>query len=699
MSLLTRLVYGGTEACIHNAQNAIVSAIEEYGARSELPFRKTAYSLPIIYALTGIKCHTLEDLLNVLEDIKKNLPANEADITDDTKDGLEYGLTALMANEITAYCCGLADPATTQGFIPDYQLRKIGFDFCSLKMYGVYIISGVISDEQGVNRIAEQYLRQGAGVFVPSAIKAKYSPGHGSEWVLPCGENKETAFYAVSALVRMAMMFGSVAPGDKASVIRYIDEKAYCCANVFGELNSEDIAVCAGLITLGIPVLANAPLGECVLPGSFESESEFYSFAERSVKINGLPEYKRSDIPVGTNDAFRFADIADKETVYAAGTDIGRTWAMALTRLPDRITDRMVETVGSERFISGKIDEHLFIMAEICGEKLNDIAEAVIERKIPEWIDSAEGVSCRIVNGKMVLKVSNTALRNGFTPYILGRIVYDGIKAEFGGIVDKAQISVISDEEKVGKLIDRVGRPKLLQTDDKTGSIRDDNCDRFYICAKCSARCPGRYCVITPSRQGECGRIDYITAMTSYRSSEKSGFQEVSAEFTDKDRGICPDVNRALKDAAGTQREAALYDSVMPGTPQIPFAECYAITSPDRQGIIIAYKDYDGTVPGNIASYDEAAHTADRGETAEGIEGVSADFLVSGKFMNASGGVKRIIWMPKSLKDRLGVRLDKISDDGNFSYRVSDETRSTDFERIAVLAGYQNHPAYLMEKL
>ena len=76
MSLLTRLVYGGTEACIHNAQNAIVSAIEEYGARSELPFRKTAYPLPIIYALTGTKCHTLEDLLNVLEDIKKNLPAN-----------------------------------------------------------------------------------------------------------------------------------------------------------------------------------------------------------------------------------------------------------------------------------------------------------------------------------------------------------------------------------------------------------------------------------------------------------------------------------------------------------------------------------------------------------------------------------------------------------------------------------------------
>lgn len=699
MSLLTRLVYGGTEACIHRAQNAIVAAIEEYGARTELPFRKTAYFLPIIYALTGAECHTLEDLLNVLEDIKKNLPANEADITDDTKDGLEYGLTALMASEITAYCRGLADPEATEGFIADYQLRKTGFDFCSLKMNGAYIISGVITDEQGVNRIAEQYLRQGAGVFLPTAIKAKYTPGHGSEWVLPCGESKETAFYAVSALVRMAMMFGRVIPGDKASVIRYIDEKAYCCANVFGELSSEDIAVCAGLITLGIPVLANAPLNECVLPGSFESESEFYSFAERSVKMNGLPEYKRSDIPVGTNDAYRFEDVEDNETAYAAGTDTGRTWAMALSRQPESVTDRLVETVGSERFISGRKDEHLFVMAEICGEKLNDIAEAVIEKKLPEWIDSAEGVSCRVVNGKMVLKVSNTALRNGFTPYTLGRIVYDGIKTEFGGIVDKAQISVISDAEKVGKLIDRVGMLKTLQTDDKTGSIRDDNCDRFYICAKCSARCPGRYCVITPSKQGGCGRIDYITAMISYRSSEKSGFQEVSAECTDKDRGICPDVNRGLKDATGTEREAALYDSVKPGIPQIPFAECYAITSPDRQGIIIAYKDYDGIVPGNISSYDEAAHTADRGEPVEGIEGVSAEFLASGKFMNASGGIKRIIWMPKSLKERLGDRPDKISDDSNFSYQVSDETRSTDFERVADMARYQDHPAYLMEKL
>ena len=62
MSVLTDLIYGGSNAVAGLTEGAVNDAIAKYGADKELAFPDTAYYFPTIYAATGVKVKTLGDL-------------------------------------------------------------------------------------------------------------------------------------------------------------------------------------------------------------------------------------------------------------------------------------------------------------------------------------------------------------------------------------------------------------------------------------------------------------------------------------------------------------------------------------------------------------------------------------------------------------------------------------------------------------
>ena len=59
MSVLTDLIYGGSNAVAGLTENAVNEAIEKFGAEKEIAFPDTAYYFPTIYAATGVKVKTL----------------------------------------------------------------------------------------------------------------------------------------------------------------------------------------------------------------------------------------------------------------------------------------------------------------------------------------------------------------------------------------------------------------------------------------------------------------------------------------------------------------------------------------------------------------------------------------------------------------------------------------------------------------
>ena len=74
------------------------------------------------------------------------------------------------------------------------------------------------------------------------------------------------------------------------------------------------------------------------------------------------------------------------------------------------------------------------------------------------------------------------------------------------------------------------------------------------------------------------------------------------------------------------------------------------------------------------------------GVQTPGYMGHGRHFIASKKFIHAEGGIERIVWMPKELKDDVAERLNKTAKElygiENFSDMIADETICTDCDEL-----------------
>jgi len=75
----------------------------------------------------------------------------------------------------------------------------------------------------------------------------------------------------------------------------------------------------------------------------------------------------------------------------------------------------------------------------------------------------------------------------------------------------------------------------------------------------------------------------------------------------------------------------------------------------------------------------------------------------SKKFMSAEGGLERIVWMPKELKDDVAERLNKAVKEmtgiENFADMVCDETIAIESEAVLEFLESKGHPALAMDPI
>ena len=95
MSVLTDLIYAGSNAVEGLTEGAVNDAIAKYGEEQAIAFPDTAYFLPTIYAATGVKVKTLGDLVGCIS-VMKSLITNE----DDLGKALNAGLATAVGAEI-----------------------------------------------------------------------------------------------------------------------------------------------------------------------------------------------------------------------------------------------------------------------------------------------------------------------------------------------------------------------------------------------------------------------------------------------------------------------------------------------------------------------------------------------------------------------------------------------------------------------
>ena len=85
------------------------------------------------------------------------------------------------------------------------------------------------------------------------------------------------------------------------------------------------------------------------------------------------------------------------------------------------------------------------------------------------------------------------------------------------------------------------------------------------------------------------------------------------------------------------------------------------------------------------------------------IDYINEKIIISKKFMKADGGVERIVWMPKALKETVADRLNATAKElygiDNFCDMIGDEETAPDEEALLAFLTEKGHPALGMNPM
>ena len=130
--------------------------------------------------------------------------------------------------------------------------------------------------------------------------------------------------------------------------------------------------------------------------------------------------------------------------------------------------------------------------------------------------------------------------------------------------------------------------------------------------------------------------------------------------------------------------------------------ECILAMVPECNGFMVTTREHKGMTPVGM-TFSTLAGMVGGGNQTPGFLGVGRLYLVSRKFLPADGGIGRIVWMPKELKDQLRDQLnERGKEEGygdNFADMIADETIGETADEILPYLEEKGHPALTMDPL
>jgi acetyl-CoA synthase len=118
-------------------------------------------------------------------------------------------------------------------------------------------------------------------------------------------------------------------------------------------------------------------------------------------------------------------------------------------------------------------------------------------------------------------------------------------------------------------------------------------------------------------------------------------------------------------------------------------------------GIMTVNRDYTGETPCGM-KFTTLAGVIGGGQVTPGFVGHSKFNVTQRKFIRGDGGLKRVVWMPKILKEELRERLlTRGEEEGvaDLLDRIADETVGVTEDDILPFLTEKNHPALSMDPI
>ncbi len=534
-------VHRGARGLVREADEMLQAALAEFGPTQKVAFPNTAYYLPTILGFMGHKVETLGDLSPVIAHCKELVHPDPGDrlwlpYLGETLDAGVATLLAAEAIEGIRFVRGLEPTpidwgdytyqATSSftspefagqtnkrlnGPIDDVQLRSWGIQLVDGRMPGFAAIVGCAKSNEVAVHIVRELQRRGILIFLSGNVNGRsiihqlmeegVQLGYDT-FTVPFGLDTISAIYAIGFATRSALTFGGLKGGQAREILLYNKYRTFAFVLALGEVDDLKYAAAAGAINYGFPTIADTaippiyPTGvtlyEHVVPMPFdqiEGKDDLERaerLVQRCIEVRGVKiKITEVPIPVPYGSAFEGERVRREDMQVEFGGKKSRCFEYLRLRDMDEVEDHKIELIGPDiDAVPEGAAVDLGILVEVAGRKMQKDFEPILERQIHYFLNAASGVQHIGQRDIVWLRISKVAFEKGFRLKHFGEILYARLLDAFGTIVDKVQVTLITDPERMASLLEEA-RAAFQERNERLAGLTDEGVDTFYSCTLC----------------------------------------------------------------------------------------------------------------------------------------------------------------------------------------------------------------------
>jgi acetyl-CoA synthase len=722
----------GAYKIVDQAEKKWQEAMDKFGAGEPVGFPNTAYYLPVIYGIIGAKVEKLGDMEPVLKKCKALLPppVREEHPLPYLAPALDAGMVTFFAEELIEairyleqpdfYIQG-EDPTDNNiwlGAADDVILRKRGVEFVDGTAPGFAAIVGAAPTSKIAASIAQELQQKNLYVFMASEYNGKrfaeqlLEEGVQIGWptrLVSFGPDISAAVFAMGFATRAAMSFGGIGPGDFRKILIYNKDRIFAFVLPMGFVTDEWYANAAGAVNWGFPTIADTPIPE-VLPTGICTYEHVVSnvphdqLVAKAVEVRGLKvAVAEVPVPVAYGPAFEGERVRKDDVYLECGGGKTPMVEWVTTKRMDEVEDGRVEVIGPGiGDITPGSRLPMAIAVEVAGREMQEDFEPILERQVHHLLNYAQGVMHIGQRDIAWIRVGKQAMEKGFELHHIGDILHAKLHQDFGRIFDKIQVKIYTEEDKVKAVVEKA-RVTYAARDARIEGMTDETTDTYYSCTLCQSFAPNHVCVITPEKTGLCGSYNWMDCKAAYEINPTGPNQPVEkGETLDPKMGQWKGVNDFIyKASRGNLDHYNMYSIVNDPWTTCGCCECIAAVLPLCNGVMTVNREYTGETPCGM-KFTTLAGTVGGGISTPGFVGHGKYNICQRKFIGADGGIERMVWMPKSLKEEIADRLKARAEEigiPDLPDMIADETVGITEEEILPFLQEKGHPALKMDPL
>jgi acetyl-CoA synthase len=726
--IVTKAIRGARQL-VARAEKELAQALEEKSADTRVGFPNTAYYLPISYGILGLRIDTLGGLSRLLEEAKRLLPPlpEERLWVPYLGHALDAGMASLFADEIIEGIKYTRDPVPyltesnpTDGSIwlgaaNDVIMRERGIEFVDGTAPGFAACVGYCPSNEIAVKIARELQERNLYVFLAAGTDGRsmaqqlHEEGIQLGWntrLVPFGDDVTACVHALGFAARVALSFGGAKPGEYQKILNYNKNRVFAFVLALGPVDDQKHAQAAGAINFGFPTISETdidqilPTGICMYEHVI-SPVGYDVMVEKALEVRGCKvKITKVPIPVPYGPAFEGERIRKADMHVEFGGNI--TTAFEFVTMADlgQINDGEIEIIGPDIDTADQGQAlPLGIWVEVAGRKMQSDFEPILERQIHHLLNGAEGIWHMGQRDIVWTRVSKAGLAKGLRLKHYGEILHAKLLSNYPAIVDKVRVTLITEQEEVEKRL-AIARKVYDERNRRLETMTDESVDTFYSCLLCQSFAPNHVCIITPERLGLCGAYNWLDGKAAFEIDETGPNQPVK-------KGACLDpvkgVWKGIDDFVFVNSHKTVSSFCAYSIMDRPMTSCGCFEVicayvPECNGVMAVNREYQGETPVGM-TFSTLAGSVGGGQQTPGFMGCGKIFISSKKFLLAEGGHRRLIWMPKELKELLREDLRKRfaeQDVPDLLDQIADETVATDAHAVRTFLEKVQHPALEM---